>query len=129
MVGENDASGLTSILSSLGPALQSGSDLRAYNGNGGYYDAIMQTDGNFVIYDGPPIWASGTNGKGVGPYRLVMQTDGNLVIYDSGGRATWATGTNGKGVAPYLLKMQTDRNLVIYDSNSSPIWASGTQGK
>ena len=44
--------------------------------------AIMQTDGNFVVY-GPsgPTWASGTNGRGSAPYMALMQPDGNLVVY------------------------------------------------
>jgi hypothetical protein len=43
--------------------------------------AIMQGDGNFVIYDSNhnPLWATGTNGN-PGAY-LAIQNDGNLVIY------------------------------------------------
>jgi hypothetical protein len=43
--------------------------------------AIMQGDGNFVIYDSRnrPLWATGTNGN-PGAY-LALQNDGNLVIY------------------------------------------------
>lgn len=53
--------------------------------------AIMQTDGNFVIYGYPgPIWASNTNGW-YNAY-LIVQNDGNVVIY--GHKAAWATGTN-----------------------------------
>ncbi|UJR19098.1 hypothetical protein I4U23_022229 [Adineta vaga] len=46
------------------------------------YHAIMQEDGNLVVYDQheTPTWASDTNGKGANPYRLVMQDDGNLVV-------------------------------------------------
>jgi hypothetical protein len=55
--------------------------------------ALMQSDGNFVIYDtnGGVCWASGTvNYPGA---VLVLQDDGNLVIYGEGGWALWATGT------------------------------------
>ena len=42
--------------------------------------AVMQGDGNFVIYGYPkPIWA--TNTYGHGPAFLQMQDDGNLVVY------------------------------------------------
>jgi hypothetical protein len=57
--------------------------------------AIMQGDGNFVIYDtsGSPLWSSGTAGNN-GAY-LVVQNDGNTVIYSSGASALWSTGTGG----------------------------------
>ena len=54
--------------------------------------AIMQQDGNFVIYGFPnAIWASGTNGK---PNSfLVVQKNGNVVIYEPT-VPVWATNTN-----------------------------------
>ncbi|MDA8230629.1 MAG: hypothetical protein M0006_04740 [Magnetospirillum sp.] len=54
--------------------------------------AIMQGDGNFVLYfyNGSPAWASGTNGK-PGSY-LIMQDDGNAVIYWPND-PLWATNT------------------------------------
>jgi hypothetical protein len=55
--------------------------------------AVMQGDGNFVVYDGAgrPLWNSATNGTGAN--RLVMQTDGNLVLYTPR-RPVWCTYTN-----------------------------------
>lgn len=55
--------------------------------------AIMQQDGNFVIYDsaGVPIWSSGT-ANNPGAY-LAVQNDGNMVIYDSANRPLWSTNT------------------------------------
>ncbi|CAF1267683.1 unnamed protein product [Adineta steineri] len=46
------------------------------------YHAILQTDGNFVVYDGShsAIWATSTQEKTHYTY-LVMQDDGNLVLY------------------------------------------------
>jgi hypothetical protein len=42
--------------------------------------AIMQEDGNFVIYGFPnAVWATDTPGRGT--CFLTMQNDGNLVIY------------------------------------------------
>lgn len=53
--------------------------------------AVMQGDGNFVIYGYPnAIWASNT--VGTQNAFLVVQDDGNVVIY--GYKAAWATGTN-----------------------------------
>jgi hypothetical protein len=93
------------------------------------FEAEMQTDGNFVIYQNAAsrvaIWATGTNGKGAPPYRLAMQPDSNLVVYGSSG-PTWASGIR-SATAPYTLIMQDDGNLVIYDSTKRAIWASNTQ--
>lgn len=73
------------------------------------YIGVLQTDGNFVVYDGGrALFASGTSGT-ANP-RLVMQGDGNLVLYDSFG-ARWNTGTSG---ANARLALQDDGNLVLY---------------
>jgi hypothetical protein len=51
--------------------------------------AVLQGDGNFVIYNGSgtPVWSSGTiNNPGA---RLYVQDDGNLVIYATDGRPIW----------------------------------------
>jgi len=70
--------------------LEAGSNLTSDIGHGGEnaiisdtggYSAVVQDDGNFVLYsaDGEPLWSSGTSGQGAGPYSLMMQPDGNLV--------------------------------------------------
>ena len=65
-----------------GEALPEDKSLQAETSNT-TFKAIMQSDGNFVVYDGDtPIWNSGTVGMGEGPRRLVLNSDGNLVIYD-----------------------------------------------
>lgn len=56
--------------------------------------AVMQGDGNFVLYQysGRPVWASGTHGRDGS--RIVMQDDGNLVIYTPVmNRPVWASNT------------------------------------
>lgn len=56
--------------------------------------AIMQSDGNLVVYaDGPTraLWNSGTDGRDGS--RLVLQDDGNLVIYTPANRPVWNTKT------------------------------------
>jgi hypothetical protein len=57
--------------------------------------AILQADGNFVIYsyNDKPIWASNTHRRGRSPQRVVMQNDGNLVILDSDNRLAWSSYT------------------------------------
>ncbi len=56
--------------------------------------AIMQDDGNLVVYNNSqkPLWASNTYGHG-GAY-LTLQADGNMVIYQNN-TPLWATGTVG----------------------------------
>jgi hypothetical protein len=100
----------------------------------GKYTAVMQTDGNFVIYSeingtGNPIWASNTGGLGKGPYRLIMQEDGNLCVYDSAKTPIWTTNTQGIKKGPYKLIMHDDGNLIVYSSDKSIVWASNTKGK
>jgi hypothetical protein len=58
--------------------------------------AVMQGDGNFVIYTAAPraLWSSHTNGYS-GAY-LSVQNDGNVVIRTSRGGAIWSTQTGGR---------------------------------
>jgi hypothetical protein len=54
--------------------------------------AIMQGDGNFVVYSpAGAVWSSNTYGN-PGAF-LAIQTDGNLVVYSPGGVALWNSGT------------------------------------
>lgn len=114
--------------------------------------AVMQTDGNFVVYDdaGKPYWATGTWGQ-PGNW-LVLQNDGNLVLYNHSGTAVWATNTaqNWPPVSDRLrpgqqlhtneelisangkvkLIMQDDGNLVLYRTDDNvALWASNTYGE
>jgi hypothetical protein len=56
--------------------------------------AIMQGDGNLVIYggNGRPVWASNTQGRN-GAF-LQVQQDGNTVLYVGNHQPIWATGTD-----------------------------------
>jgi hypothetical protein len=56
--------------------------------------AVMQNDGNFVLYNntGVPAFATATDGH-PGSY-IVIQDDRNLVVYDPNNKPLWATGTN-----------------------------------
>ncbi|XP_065662035.1 uncharacterized protein LOC100215560 isoform X2 [Hydra vulgaris] len=107
-------------------------DVGNYLSSGNGYYAVMQGDGNFVLYvtqqwvPRNALWASGSYNKGTAPRRAVMQNDGNLVIYDVYNKATWASNTNQKGTKPHRLVMQKDGNLVIYEGQNKPTWATGT---
>jgi hypothetical protein len=110
--------------------------------SGPYWQATVQTDGNFVVYfidaknnKTPKFWTN-TGGKTNNPnWELIPQHDGNLVLYHSntGGQTdqpVWASQTSGINVSPGWvgLSMQQDGNLVLYvfypDGSCSPIWAS-----
>jgi hypothetical protein len=63
----------------------------------GHYLALLQQDGNFVVYrNGTPlraIWSSNTTG--LGAVTADMQGDGNFVLYDKSRRSIWHTRSNG----------------------------------
>jgi hypothetical protein len=56
-------------------------------------EALLQGDGNFVLYPGAGVWSSGT-ANNAGAW-LSVQNDGNVVLYASGGAPLWSTGTAG----------------------------------
>jgi hypothetical protein len=87
------------------------------------YEALMQTDGNFVVYQldtGIAKWASGTNGSGAS--LVNFQTDGNLVIKTPSGAGVWTSATGSYGGVK--LTMQDDGNLVMYPSSGPAVWSS-----
>lgn len=91
----------------------------------GRFEALMQTDGNFVVYQGgTALWATGTNGASGNSF--AVQSDGNLVVYDAANHALWASGTNGRGGT--RLAMQNDGNLVLYTAANVAVWSSSTGG-
>ncbi|MFI7536462.1 right-handed parallel beta-helix repeat-containing protein [Streptosporangium sp. NPDC049376] len=58
--------------------------------------ALMQQDGNFVIYDaaGVALWSTRTGGSSGA--RLAVQDDGNVVVYTPTGTPLWSTRTGGR---------------------------------
>jgi GH25 family lysozyme M1 (1,4-beta-N-acetylmuramidase) len=161
----------------VGYGLHQGTELLSCDGR---FALAMQTDGNLVLYSyGVPMWATGSNGRGdvavmqrdgdfvlydfhsvalfttatsgnAGAF-LALQNDGNLVIYDNN-KPLWASNTDGIPPAPlgcgaiqvghglgpgegvkscdgrFNFVMQGDGNLVLYQG-TSPLWASNTVGK
>ena len=58
--------------------------------------AVMQADGNFVLYDVKmnQYWSSNTGGVGNPPnFKIFMQDDRNIVIYDNDHKPTFASNT------------------------------------
>jgi hypothetical protein len=86
------------------------------------FEAIMQPDGNFVVYEGEsPLWSSNTVGSGD---HVSFQGDGNLVVYTSGNQAVFSAATNGAGGT--TLSMRSDGTLVILNSGGGVVWSSAT---
>lgn len=116
--------GLTYVSDTLtaGMTLTSGQYLRSADGR---YFALMQSDGNFVVYaPGYRELTSTQTGVSAGAY-LTVQADGNMVIYASNGTtALWNTGQ--KGITK--LVMQSDGNLVAFNGAGTPVWYTGTTG-
>ncbi|MCL2087600.1 MAG: InlB B-repeat-containing protein [Oscillospiraceae bacterium] len=82
--------------------------------------AIMQDDGNFVVYStNAVLWSTYTNN---GDEFVIQGSDGNVVLYGGGG-ALWASGTDGKGATH--IRMQNDGNLVAYTDGGTAVWATG----
>ncbi|MCL2049333.1 MAG: stalk domain-containing protein [Defluviitaleaceae bacterium] len=83
--------------------------------------AVMQGDGNFVVYNTQQaLFSTSTDGSG-GTF-LALQNDGNLVIYNNEPRAVWSPNIHNA----HTLSMQDDGNLVAYDSGGRAVWASNT---
>jgi hypothetical protein len=100
-----------------GQVLNPGASIASADGR---FRFSYQADGNLVLYrDKAALWASGTNGRGVGV--CIMQADGNLVLYTSGGTALWASGTS--GFPGSYLVVQDDGNVVIY---RPALWSTNT---
>lgn len=102
-----------------GQSLRRGEELINSNGK---YRAVMQHDGNFVLYDSRALWASNTVRRGT---HVIMHIDGNLVVYD-GSEPTWASNTQFRG---YELVCQDDGNLVIYNFEGKSEWSSNTHNQ
>lgn len=117
--------GLAFAISALaGAVLPSGVNLypgqSVYSPSGKYY-AVMQGDGNFVMYrsaDGAVRYATMKFGS-----FLAMQGDGNLVEYSSTSTPLWTTTTAGYPGA--YMAVQDDGNLVIYSAGGTPLWSIG----
>ncbi|MBN3297555.1 LEC protein, partial [Amia calva] len=89
------------------------------------FKAVLQDDGNFVIYGWKPLWASDTWGNPTAD-RLVMQDDCNLVIYKKDDEPMWQSNTQHPGDCKTCrLTLQDDGHLVI-EREGKQIWSSAS---
>lgn len=89
----------------------------------GVYKGVMQSDGNFVVYnvhETDYYWHTGTTTAS----KAVMQTDGNFVLYTSSGSPVFATSWCGApNVSGAWLRVVTDRVQLMHP-NGSLLWQS-----
>jgi len=108
----------------------------------------LQDDGNLVLNDTFPLWASNSSieqfsllttdlvikpGESLvqgqiyqsGANHLIFQTDGNVVLYNANSVPLWHSGTGGSGATQAI--MQQDGNFVVY-AGSTPVWHTQTGG-
>ena len=97
------------------------------------YRAVMQTDGNFVVYErSKAIWATHHSvplhstvpiGDTYKPYRLCIDNVGNLSVTNIKNKQVWSSDSGGKDVGPFQLTMQNDGHLVLRGKHV-PVWGS-----
>lgn len=93
------------------------------------YKAVLQGDGNFVVYDMTETpwrvkWATGTLNPA--SYTVKVQNDCNVVAYrfNPANVPTWATNTDFPEPCTAYLIMQNDGNLVACRSDHRVLWSS-----
>lgn len=86
------------------------------------FKAILQFDGNFVLYanETEALWSSNTTDRG---HRVILQRDGNLIIYDELNNPLWTSSTQSQG--DYLM-CQDDGNMVVMTATNKQVWSSNT---
>lgn len=106
-------------------ALSSGQELDSANNQ---FRAVMQGDGNFVVYKGAAaVWATGTNGKST-VAGVFMQGDGNLCV-NGPSAAVWCNFSN-RGAGSYFLMLRNSGDLEVYSgasydtAHATLIWTS-----
>ena len=88
----------------------------------GTYRAVLQGDGNFVVY-GPTgaIWSTATSGSDTS---LAFSKAGVLQVQAGNGDVLWTAQPAAGAVGPYRHVMQSDGNLVEYDGHHRAVWSS-----
>ena len=90
--------------------------------NSGATKAMMQFDGNFVVYtaSNENKWMSGTNGRPMN--YLKVQDDGDLVIYTMGTtNAQWSSNTNGYKTQTTNLRTESPDSTSVVDTGAMTI--------
>lgn len=94
---------------------------------GSYVEAVMQADGNFVLYRNPsavptPVFSiSPTNVCQICKYGFSIQHDGNLQIFAIGKSeavVVWQNGFHGNQLVPHFLSTGPDGSLNVHEGYS-----------
>lgn len=125
MVAATNFSAGTSSVSTTGSGykLYAGDSLTSANG---WYQLLMQRDGNLVVYNkaNEPVWFTATAGAAYAWF----QPDGNLVVYRiSDGTAIWASNTSIKGTTVYVpaTNFQTGTGQITASNTNASKLLSG----
>ena len=110
-----------------GDHLAMGQQLTSQNGT---FKAVMQEDGNFVIYNnttGRVVWTANSwmgieaaRAAGIG----LHLEDGDLSVTNGRTKNQWPSGTLGKGNAPRTVKLQNGGALVLRGADGHVLWSS-----
>lgn len=89
----------------------------------GNLNLVMQTDGNFVLYQGSTVlWSTATQGRNCATNcYATLQADGNLALYQNG-QWYWQAGVT--GTANYFRIMATEPYVAVLNT-SGILWAPG----
>jgi len=97
-------------------------------------ELVFQCDGNLVLYrlsDYYPVWATGTNGKGI--TRVDFSASAGAIVLYKGSTSFCAVGAfqwdgvhNVSEAVGGYADVQDDGNFVIYNISNKAVWASGT---
>ena len=104
---------------SVNERLRKGEQLTNRNGR---FRAVMQDDGNFVLYAGQnkQLWSSDTLDAGDSVW---LTEDGDLRIVDSKAKTLFASNTQNQG---NLLVCKDNGNLVLLNSDGVITWSTFT---
>ena len=96
----------------------------------GYYELILQENGNLEIIcaDKIKIWESNTKGKNIDGLYFAK---GGVALYqteDTKGSA-WSAGPWRRDSGPEQLIIQDDGNLVMFDKDGTILWESASTEK
>lgn len=105
----------------------SGSQLCQLTSPDKLHRAVMQPDGNFVVYNalGRATWNSGTAGSKL----QWVQIDTNGVLSIGGTTGDHVLATSKSSNIGVRLTMQNDGNLVFYTASGVAVWSTSTSGQ
>merc|ERR1719474_581805 len=119
-VGDGDSFSVEAVDDELlpGESLLAGQGLMSVDSR---YLAVMQPDGNFVMYDleNDQVILQSNTDDGT---KATFGDDGNFIVYNDEGRVRWHSGLTSDD--PARLVMGVNGELIMYDSADNTVWTS-----